>query len=87
MQDLPDRQPEISYPTRWGYRLIGPDPDAVQAAVLEIVGAQEHTLSSSNRSTNGKFYAFALELEVADEAQRLGLFERFSAHPAIVYVL
>jgi len=87
VQELPDRPPEIEYPTRWGYRLIGPDPEAVQAAVLEILGTWEHQLSSSNRSANGKFYSFALELEVRDEAQRLELFDAFKTHPAIVYVL
>lgn len=87
MQELPDRPPEIDYPTLWGYRLIGPDPEAVQAAVLEILGPLEHELSSSNRSSNGKFYAFALELVVQDEAHRLELFETFKSHPAIVYVL
>jgi uncharacterized protein len=87
VQELPDRPPEIEYPTQWGYRLIGPDPEAVQQAVLEIVGTQEHQLSSSNRSANGKYYSFALELVVRDEAYRLELFETFKAHAAIVYVL
>ncbi|MCA8979841.1 MAG: DUF493 domain-containing protein [Planctomycetes bacterium] len=87
MRELPDRPPDIEYPTLWGYRLIGPDPEAVQAAVLEILGPCEHQLKSSHRSASGKYHSFALELTVRDEAHRLELFEAFKAHDAIVYVL
>ena len=87
MQELPDRPPEIDYPARWGYRLIGPDTDALRAAVAEVVGERDHELRPSNTSAGGKYHSFALELVVDDEAQRLGFFEAFRAHPAVVYVL
>lgn len=87
MEPLPDRTPDIDYPVRWGYRLIGSDPEAVRAAVREVLGDHEHRLTQSNTSSRGRYHAFAVELVVEDEAQRLRLFEAFKAHAAIVYVL
>ena len=87
MQELPDCQPEITYPTRWGYRLIGTDEAAVRAAVTDVIANRDHTFAASHQSTAGRYLSFALELEVQDEADRHGLFNAFAAHDAIVYVL
>ena len=87
VKELPDRKPEIEYPTRWGYRVIGPDAQAVRAAVGEVLAGLEFELEESHRSPGGKYQAFAVQLVVRDEEERLGLFEAFKRHPAIVYVL
>lgn len=87
MEELPDRPPEIDYPARWGYRLIGADPDALRDAVREVLGDVEHVVAPSHTSKRGRYHAFAVELVVESETQRLAFFEAFRAHDAIVYVL
>jgi len=84
---LPDRRPEIDYPTTWSYQLIGSDEALVRAAVAAIVAAREHTLQLTKTSRTGKYCSLRLEIVVADEADRLGLFQALATHAAVRFVL
>ena len=84
---LPDRRPEIDYPTTWSYQLIGSDEALVRSAVAEIVAAREHTLQLTKTSRTGKYCSLRLEIVVADEADRLGLFQALATHSAVRFVL
>ena len=87
MQSLDGRKPEITYPCSWSYKVIGLDEAALRLAIAEVVGDCVHTLAAGNESTGGKYVSVALEAEVADEAQRLDIFKRLAAHPAIRFVI
>ena len=84
---LPDRRPEIDYPTSWSYQVIGGDEESVRRAVAEVVLERRHTLRLTNKSRTGKYCSLLLELEVVDEADRLALFEALAAHADVRIVL
>ena len=84
---LPDRRPQIEYPITWSYQLIGSDEAQMREAVASIVAARAHTLELSNTSRTGKYCSLRLEIEVADEADRLALFQALSKHTAVRFLL
>jgi putative lipoic acid-binding regulatory protein len=84
---LPDRRPEIDYPTLWSYQVIGSDEARVRGAVAEVVLEREHTLRLTKTSRTGKYCSLLLELVVVDEADRLALFEALAAHDDVRIVL
>ena len=84
---LPDRRPQIEYPITWSYQLIGSDGARMREAVASIVAARAHTLELSKTSRTGKYCSLRLEIEVADEADRLALFQALATHAAVRFVL
>ena len=80
-------QPEISYPCRWHYRIIGRDPLSLRAAVATIVGDREYELAQGNTSRSGRYHSVDLALEVDDEDTRLGIFFQLSEHADVSFVL
>ena len=48
--DLESKKPEIDYPTKWEYKIIGPDIDEMIKAVESIVSNLVYDLSASNIS-------------------------------------
>jgi putative lipoic acid-binding regulatory protein len=87
MQSLDGRKPEIAYPCAWSYNVIGLDEAALRLAVAEVVGDRTHSVAPGNSSAGGKYVSLALEVRVADEAQRLSVFERLAGHPSIRFVI
>jgi putative lipoic acid-binding regulatory protein len=95
VSDRNSKQPEISYPCRWEYKVIGRDDRAVEAAVSACVqdlaegpeGARDFDLSFSRASGKGNYLSFKLELEVSSQAERDRLFRALSTHPAISMVI
>jgi putative lipoic acid-binding regulatory protein len=84
---LPDRRPEIEYPSAWSYQVIGLDEGLVRAAIAEIVAGRAHTLVLTKTSRTGKYCSLRLEIEVADEPDRLALFKALATHAAVRFVL
>ncbi len=77
----------IDYPCPWDYRLIGEDEARMRAAVAEVVGAAPHVLTLANRSRTMRYCSLQLTLQVHDEAERVGTFERLRRLSAVRYVL
>ena len=69
-----DRKPEIDYPCRWSYTLIGGSEKRIRAAVSALLGDTEHTLQFSHLSKHGNYCSLHLELEVRDEEHRLSIY-------------
>jgi len=80
-------KPEISYPCRWGYRVIGTGHEPLCAAIDEVVGDHDHSLEPGNTSASGKYVSFHLEVLVRDEAHRLGIYEALSEFACVKIVL
>ncbi len=78
---------ELDYPCPWEYKIIGTDEEAVRSAVAEILGKTDYDLTLSNTSRRGKYTSLLLELTVADEDHRIGLFESLRSHDAVIMVL
>jgi hypothetical protein len=81
------RTPDIDYPCRWTYRIIGKDEGALRSLVAALLEEREHYLELSNRSRGGRYTSLRLQVTVSDEADRKGLFASLSSHSAVKIVL
>ena len=79
--------PEIEYPTRWGYRIVGTNEADIRAHVLELLADVEHELVFARQSRGGRYISLHLNLVVEDEAQRLAIFEHLAKHEAVRFVV
>ena len=82
-----DGKPEILYPCRWQYKMIGPSEELMRAAIVEIVADLDHSLSLSRSSRGGKYCSMLLAITVASEAQRNEIFAALRNHRSITMVL
>ncbi len=85
--ELPDRRPSIDYPCVWSYQVIGSDEQRLRAAIAAAVGARQHSLRLTKRSASGRYCSLLLEVGVADEAERLALFESLASLQDARFVL
>lgn len=79
--------PEIDYPCRWAYKVVGTSEDRIRAAVRGVVGKTDHTLEVSNHSRTGKYVSLALEVLVADDQQRVRIGQALHEHDDVRFVL
>lgn len=79
--------PQITYPCRWSFTLIGNDEDAMRNAVAEYIAKDTCRLTRSRKSSSGKYASLHLDTEVASEEERNRLFAALKAMPAIKMVL
>lgn len=80
-------KPQIQYPCRWQFRLIGEERAAVIAAINAVVDATGCEISDGNVSSGGRYLSVNVEMTVDGEAERQRLYQRFAADPAIKVVL
>ncbi len=85
--DFDHEELDISYPCKWGYRIICTDETAVRAAVAGIVGEVGHSLIKSHTSKTGKYCSLQLELTVRDEEHRLEILRELQEVAEVKYVL
>ena len=81
------REPEIRYPTNWGYRIIGEDETALREAVASVLGELDHVLRAGNTSRGGRYRTLILELVVFSKEQRLAIFNGLRDHPAVKFLI
>ena len=79
--------PDIEYPCRWPYKVVGASEARLRDAVRGAVGDAEHTLVLSNTSRTGKYVSLALEVLVFDDAQRLTIGRLLHEHVDVRLVL
>ncbi len=80
-------RPEIDYPCRWSYKVVGESEDRLRVAVGGVVGKTDHTLELSNTSRTGKYVSLALDVLVRDEEQRRGIGQALHEHEDVRLVL
>ena len=80
-------KPEINYPAKWGFKVIGKDKTKVQQAVKEIMGEKEHTCKFSNSTTKGNYHSYSAECTVESEEERDNLYKAFGKHDDVHYVI
>lgn len=81
------RKPEIEYPTKWNYKIIGSDVDEMLAAVEESIKGLEYEVSPSNVSTNEKYFSLNISIIVPSEMIRDLIFQNLAKHSAIKIVI
>ncbi|HEY6437235.1 MAG TPA: DUF493 domain-containing protein [Ignavibacteriaceae bacterium] len=87
MMNLESKKPEIDYPTRWDYKIIGSDVDEMIKAVESIVINLVYDLSASNISKKANYFSLNLVVEVPSEVVRDLIFQKLNEHPAIKFVI
>jgi len=80
-------KPEIQYPCRWHYRLIGEDRAAILEAIHSLVDVKTCVIDEGNVSSGGRYLSLNLEMTVMDEAERLRFYQLFAENSAIRVVL
>jgi Uncharacterized conserved protein len=80
-------KPEIHYPCRWQFRLLGEERAAIIAAIGTVMDMSTCEISDGNVSSGGRYLSVIVETTVAGEAERLRLYQQFAADPAIKVVL
>ncbi len=80
-------KPDISYPTNWGFKLIGRDKNKLLACIKEGMGDKEHLYSIGNKSKTGKFTSYNTSCIVESEEERNKLFNYFEKHEAVNIVI
>lgn len=80
-------KPDIEYPCHWQYRLIGEERTTILQAIQTVVNLETCTVSDGNVSSGGRYVSISVEVMVTSEENRLDLYNRFAADPAIRMVL
>jgi uncharacterized protein len=80
-------KPKIDYPCRWSYKVIGRDLEELNRAIAEVIGGSEHTVTLSRSSKGGAYHCLNVTMTVESESVRLGLYQQFCQHPAILIVM
>ena len=80
-------KPDIFYPCRWQFRLIGEERAASIQADEAVVDLSSCALTEGNVSSGGRYLSVNVEMTVNGEAERLRLYQQFAANSAIRVVL
>lgn len=87
MMESGNRRPEIHYPCRWEYKIIGTDVNKILSAVENCVLGLEYSVSPSNVSRNGIYYSFNISVMVPNEVVRDLVFEKLQKSEHINFVI
>jgi len=85
--NIDERRPDIEYPTRWQYKIIGSDVEEMLSAVAESIKGLDYEVSPSNVSKNEKYFSLNVSLIVPSEVVRDIIFQNLAKHPAIKIVI
>lgn len=87
MEETSGCAPEIEYPCRWQYRLIGEDRPAMTAAIAELIDEPTLRVTGGNVSATGRYLSLSLEMTVSSDAERLRVYTLLANSPAIRMIL
>ena len=85
--DKTQEKPRIDYPTRWGFKLIGRNKEALHKAIKEVMGDKEHLCHLGNTSRTGKFHSYNASCVVDHEEERNRIFKAFQDHDDVEMVI
>ena len=80
-------RPEIEYPCRWEYKVIGTDVNKILKAIEEASIGLTPDITPSNISKNGKYFSINFTIEVPNEVVRNLVYEKLSLNPEIKIVI
>lgn len=85
--DLENKKPEINYPTKWEYKIIGTDVDEMISVVESIVKDLDYEITPSNISLKAKYFSLNVSVVVPSEIIRDKIFQSLTDHPVIKFVI
>lgn len=80
-------RPEITYPVRWTYKVIGSDEERLRVAIGVVCGDAEHTIAYSHTSRQGRYVSLTAEVVVTSEEERNRLFGELGRHSDVRVVI
>ena len=81
------KKPEINYPTKWEYKIIGSNVDEMIKAVESIVVDLEYDITPSNISKKANYFSLNVSVIVPSEFVRDKIFQNLTEHIAIKFVI
>ena len=85
--DSNSNRPEIEYPTKWQYKVIGTKLDEMISAAEQAAGNLEYDITPSNISKDSKYYSVNLTVVVTSEAVRDLIYQKLNSNDHIKVVL
>ena len=85
--DLENKKPEINYPTKWEYKIIGSNVDEMISVVESIVKDLDYEITPSTISLKAKYFSLNVSVVVPSEIIRDKIFQSLTDHPAIKFVI
>ncbi|MBE0570317.1 MAG: DUF493 domain-containing protein [Ignavibacteriaceae bacterium] len=82
-----NKKPQIDYPCKWPYKIIGDSVEEMINAVENVVADLEYDVTPSNISRKGKYFSLNIIVVVPSEMVRDLIFQNLNKHPAIKYVM
>jgi hypothetical protein len=83
----PPTKPTIQYPCAWTYTVIGQKEPRLLEAIHLVMGDRKFDVDYSRESHGGHYCSLTVEVTVADEAERLALFEALRTVDGVNWVL
>ena len=82
-----NKKPNIDYPCKWTFKVIGDDVDTMINSMEKAVEGLEKEITSSNVSTRGNYFSMNLIVTINSEEERYSIYDRLSKSPNIKYIL
>lgn len=87
MSDAGRGTPEITYPCRWGYRVVGVSEADLRALIALVCGDADHVIHGVQPSRAGTYVSVHVSITVRDEAHRTGVYHSLAQDAAVKVVL
>jgi putative lipoic acid-binding regulatory protein len=84
---LDGKKPEIKYPTKWDYKIIGSSVEDMLKAVEEAIVGLDYQVTPSKISKNEKYFSLNITVVVPSEILRDLIFQKLTSHPDIKIVI
>lgn len=86
-QTLDPHKLNLDYPCKWTYKVIGPHPEKLREAILEVLQKRASTIIPSHTSRTGKYHSLTVDLQVNSEEDRNRIYRGLKDHPEVKMVL
>ena len=83
----PGDKPDIRYPTVWEYCVMGDSPEALRQLIGDVTRNRATNISRGNTSRSGRYVAIRFQVAVANDAERMRIFEELRASNICRWVL
>jgi len=80
-------KPQIDYPCRWQYTVVGEDEQALRQILLLACAPSQVDIRFSHRSSGGRYVSLKAEVTVASEEERDSIFRLIQENSEVRFVL
>lgn len=84
---LKDEELEVTYPTSWGYRVIGEDVTKLRAAIRKALRKMDYQIREGHESASGKYVSLHVQVVIWSDEQRNERFWALANHDDVKFVI